>query len=652
MAASSLDRPAAPSSSWFPAALLLALWTALLSVFNGLWLRAHTFSLPPAWDHALYLYLSLRFSHALQDGGLRQLLVEFVQRSQTVAPLFPLSTVLCYLGLGESREVAQLALAPYLFLLLLGVFLFAWRSDPGPDARCGFLAAFMVSTFTGVVNFSREYMMDLPSTATATLGLYALWRSQGFTRRRVSAAAGALLGLTLLTKILTGALFLGPVVFSLGRSLRAQRRAGPVLAGLGLFMATVALIAAIWYGPHYRDILHYVAYFGFGEGSQPFRAAGPSLLSLSNLLYYARVLVFHGLGIFYSGLLALVLFWSLRLPRGSAGAPRSVSVSSVSVSLGGPFLWSWLVCGYLILTLLPNKGGERYVLGLLPPIAVLLARSIWRVKERSLHGGLTVLALLAGGLNYAALTWETPLSRWAHPHFDPFPHTTPLSPSARSGWPVSELMISLAGIQPAAGRRPEPGEIGRFLESTEAVDDNRFVRAAYRFLLRRDPDPAGLADYQSALTSGALTRRGLMESLLASKEFRSRPLKVLVAPDHRVINASTLGYLAEAERRPVSFTHLSSTATVRERIWEFDAVVVKEGGSQGPAHETRALAEVEAALRQRAPDWQSSPHFACPDGSHVRIIELPREAQGDSALRDIAFPRRSQRRAPWPSVLR
>ncbi|MCI0410024.1 MAG: hypothetical protein L0191_15955, partial [Acidobacteria bacterium] len=191
-----------PQLMWLPSALLLALWTALLSGFNGLWLRAHAFSLPPAWDHALYLYLSLRLRHALEDGGLGQLLVEFVERSRNVAPLFPLATVPFYLGFGESREVAQLALAPYLFLLLLGVFLFAWRAHPRPDARCGILAAFMVSTFTGVVNFSREYMMDLPSVATATLGLYALSRSEELTRRFVSAAAGALLGMTLLTKIL------------------------------------------------------------------------------------------------------------------------------------------------------------------------------------------------------------------------------------------------------------------------------------------------------------------------------------------------------------------------------------------------------------------------------------------------------------------
>jgi len=611
VAASSVDRPAVRSSSWLPAALALALWTALLSGFNGLWLRAHAFSLPPAWDHALYLYLSLRFSHALQDGGLRQLLVEFVQRSQNVAPLFPLSTVPLYLGFGESREAAQLALTPYLFLLLLGVFLFARRSNLGPDARCGILAVFIVSTFTGVVNFSREYMMDLPSVATATLGLYALSRSEELTRRSVSAAAGALLGLTLLTKILAGALFLGPVVFSLGQSRRSQRRAGPVLAGLGFFTGAAVLTAAIWYGPHYRDIFHYVSYFGFGEGSKPFRAAGPSLLSFSNLTYYGRVLVHHGLGIFPAGLLVLVLLWMLRTSRFRAA-------SSVN-----PFLWFWLVGGYAILTLLPNKGGERYVLGLLPPIAVLLARSIAAVEDRSVRTGLTGLALAAGCLNYAALTWETPLSRWAHPHFDPFPHTTPLSRSARSGWPVSEVMLWLARIQPAAGRRPDPGEIGRFLKSAEAVDDDQFVRSAYRFLLRRDPDPAGLAAYQSGLTSGVLTRLGVMESLLASKEFQSRPLKVLVAPDHRVINASTLGYLAEAERLPVSFTHLSSTAAVRDRIWEFDGVIVKEGGSQGPPHETKALAEVEEALRRQAPDWESSPSFACPDGSHIRTIELP-----------------------------
>jgi hypothetical protein len=98
---------------------------------------------------------------------------------------------------------------------------------------------------------------------------------------------------------------------------------------------------------------------------------------------------------------------------------------------------------------------------------------------------------------------------------------------------------------------------------------------------------------------------------------------VLVAPDHRVFNASTLRYEAEAGRRPLSFVHLASARALDERLWEFDAGLVKEGGSQGPPHELHALSAVEHALRRHALDWEASDTYECPDGSRIRVVAMP-----------------------------
>jgi Domain of unknown function (DUF4214)/Glycosyl hydrolase catalytic core len=54
------------------------------------------------------------------------------------------------------------------------------------------------------------------------------------------------------------------------------------------------------------------------------------------------------------------------------------------------------------------------------------------------------------------------------------------------------------------------------------LDDAGFVTLIYRVLLDRDPDGPGLASYASGLQSSALSRQKVIESILASDEFRSK----------------------------------------------------------------------------------------------------------------------------------
>ena len=53
--------------------------------------------------------------------------------------------------------------------------------------------------------------------------------------------------------------------------------------------------------------------------------------------------------------------------------------------------------------------------------------------------------------------------------------------------------------------------------------DAKFVSEAYRVLLRRSIEPAGLAYYTDRLTAQTLTRGQLIDSIMASAEYRSLP---------------------------------------------------------------------------------------------------------------------------------
>lgn len=549
----------------FGAVALLVVWTALLTFSSSVWTRRQ-FEVPPAWDHALYLSMSLRFHRSLEERGAAVLARQILHQPSPVAPLFPLTTVPLYRTLGESREVAQLTLAPYLFLLLLGTALLSAGASPPTIA----LSVFCVSTFTGVVNFSREYMMDLPAAAVATLGLWML------SQRGRSLPAGFVAGVTLLTKVLAGVFFVGPLVYCL---FAGERR--KVL----IFAAACLATAGVWYAPHFADVLHYIRYYGFGEGSLPFRSS-------SHPGYYFRILVTQGMGWLLSVVLiaSVVLAWHRARPN--------------------PFLVVWIASGYALLAILPNKGGERYVLALLPPLAVLGVRAISKVEAPSVRRVLVVLALAAGTLNYAGLTWPSALSCWTHHHFGSFPHAMPLEANELRGWPTSEVLQALSDLR---GKALSSSELERFDDSTRGLDDEAFVDAAYRGWLRREPDPAGRTAYVKSL--GGRSRMEVIESIVRSEEFRLRPLRIIVVPDHRVFNAATLQYLAESERRPLSFRHAAQI----EDIAEADAAILKEGGPQGPWPNSIAPREILETIETGGGD---STGFPCPDGSRILVLPL------------------------------
>jgi hypothetical protein len=562
-----MGRASFPRLSW-SLALLLA-WTALLTFLSSLWARPQ-FELPPAWDHALYLSTSLRFHRSLEEGGALALARQVLLKPSPVAPLFPLTTVPLYRVLGESREVAQLALAPYLFLLLLSTALLSWGSGASPPEVA--LSVFLASTFTGVVNFTREYTMDLPAAALATIGLWALFR------KGPGILAGFLAGVTLLTKVLAGVFFAGPLVYLL---FSGERRK------IATFAAAFVATSGLWLAPHFTEVVHYVRYFGFAEGSLPFRSS-------SHPGYYFMILLTQGMGWLLSAALLPPLVLSFRRSR-----PDGLFVA-------------WIASGYLLLALLPNKGGERYVLALLPPIAVLGAHAISTIDGRTARSVFVSLAVLAGILNYAGITWPFLASVWTHDHFRPFPHSMTVEARELRGWPTSAVLRALSDLREG---EPSPSEIERFVSSTSSLEDADFVRAAYRRWLKREPDSAGLEAYLERLKDARRSR--VVESLTRSDEFRSRPLRVLVVPDHRVFNAATLQYLAESERRSLSFRHAAKESIVQQA----DAAILKDGGPQGPWPNSAISPEVLEAVERRARDRAS---FPCPDGSSVLVLPLER----------------------------
>jgi SAM-dependent methyltransferase len=75
------------------------------------------------------------------------------------------------------------------------------------------------------------------------------------------------------------------------------------------------------------------------------------------------------------------------------------------------------------------------------------------------------------------------------------------------------------------GRLALSGRVGE--PASESIAD--LIRAGYRLVLRREPDPSGFEHFRAQMEAGALSPEHFLERLLMSLEFRNRPRDLLLS---------------------------------------------------------------------------------------------------------------------------
>jgi 4-amino-4-deoxy-L-arabinose transferase-like glycosyltransferase len=596
---------------------------------NIIWLGSHWLTVPPPWDQAFYLYMGLRYLHALVDYGPVAAFREFIYLSTDVAPLYPLTTVPLYLLFGPSRLVAYLTNIFYLGLLLGGIYLLGAHLY---GRSAGLLAAFIAATFTATVNYSRDYLLEFPATAFVTLAMYALLRSETFRRRRWGLAFGVLAGLSVLTKTMTGVFFIGPVLFALVDGAGQQRLSAAVLKNFLLAVGMGILVAAVWWGPNFRTALGYLIYYGFQTGSVPYSKGVAGILSPENLSYYALHVINHGMSFLYALLFAgLIMFVGIRACLGAEH--RNIDGSTIEPTpwRQAGYLWVWLLAGYVILTLVPNKGEERYAQALLPPIALIISGAIMSMSNSWVRGTIIGLAVIIGSLNYLGLTYGLPglpprlafnslaIVSHEYPHYSWVRGKIPATHDNQ--WPISAILATLTELTNQHRAREIAELRQRFLETTQERSVADDVQQIYRVLLQREPDKQGFQKHATAVSAGQLSRAGLIDLLGATAEYKKQRAKVLVVPDHPSFNASTLRYYAEIKRQPLSFFHILDGPIDAERLQMYDFVLVKNSGYQGPEFSTLYTAQIQAHVAREDSGFVLLPQrFSFPDDSHIVIF--------------------------------
>jgi 4-amino-4-deoxy-L-arabinose transferase-like glycosyltransferase len=302
-------------------------------------------TVPPRWDAALHLLNALEYRDLLRAGRLQPFLWGHYAY---YPPLVYQLTGGLHALLGPAPAVGAAVLDAFALLLMAATYRLGRTVGGRPAALLGAAVTLLLPIVTV---FRREFALDVPLTALATVCVL-LALKQPFAARRRAAALGAVIGLGLLTKWAFALVAAGPIVYAVVAALREAPARTAALRRMGLALAVAVVLAGPWYGAHFRRL---------GQDARlnavdVARLEGdPAPASLASLSFYPRMAADEW---FYVPLTLVLL-------AGVAAAVRRRGRALLLLGVvAGP--------GWLLLALVPNKD-PRYGLPLVPVLAVVLA---------------------------------------------------------------------------------------------------------------------------------------------------------------------------------------------------------------------------------------------------------------------------------------
>jgi 4-amino-4-deoxy-L-arabinose transferase-like glycosyltransferase len=365
-----------------------------------------------------------------------------------------------YLITGPTEFAARLWAA----LSGVGLVLLAWgigRHMTGRD-DVAWLSGAVVATSFGYFSMARSALPDLPLTFCITLGIWAALRAVDATERRMVwwAVAGFGAGAGFLMKGPVALVVPGVVLLPI--AWRERRRLQLDARGIAL-AATIALVVGLpWYVAMWRE--HgsaYVQSFFVGDnlerfGTERFNNARP-------FWFYLPVLL--------GGLFP----WSVYLVAFTANGLARLRARTLRLSDAEWRLLIWAAMPVLFFTISIGKQ-PRYILPVLPPLAVFVARGIierlGHQRDRLLAAATWITAIVYAVLAVAFVRMEpllntaSPLTTWMGVGLLGCSAIALAGIAATASWRRLPVAATIAGVLvllsvwfgALAGNRPEPVE--------------------------------------------------------------------------------------------------------------------------------------------------------------------------------------------------
>jgi len=340
--------------------LLLASIFIVLSSSTIVWtLRDKT---PPPWDPADHIRYAYDYYRLISHLDLSDLWHEFFVAPHFYTPLVHLTTATVFLICGASRLtgigsnlISLAVLLPSVSWITERLFTQSqsqYRSEAGADSPA-ILAGVLAAMIAACSHFSawllHDAFLDFPLMAAFAGSMALLIRADDFRSRRSALQFALAAGLGLLVKQTFAFFFVLPAVYVVIRVLRS--RDWRAILNLVLAGVLIALIAAIWYGPHFQDV---IAIYRENQRAAIDENEAP-LFSFDSNFFCVHALLSRQLQLPFALLMVAGLIYSLfRLRRQSV------------------MIYLWLASGLGMFALVANKD-VRYTVPIVPAAAILAA---------------------------------------------------------------------------------------------------------------------------------------------------------------------------------------------------------------------------------------------------------------------------------------
>lgn len=384
--------------------LLLAIIFSILASSTIAWtVKDQT---PPSWDPSHHMVAAYDYYRPLAHFDLRGFAREAFVNKQYYAPFVHLLTAVMFLIFGASRLSAIAVNLVSLAVLLgsvswIGRTLYCGTDKASPPRRAstdmpastlGAVAALVSTSYHFNAWLLHDAFLDYPLVALVALSFALLIRADDFGKRSYAMQFAIVAGLGLLAKQTFAFFLVLPALYVVIRALKNRDRKATV--NLLLTGLVIACIAAVWYVPHFQDVIEIYRINQQGAIDEH----EPLLLSRDSLIFYLHSLISMQAQMPFGVLFGLGLIYSLIRAR-----KQSV------------MLYLWLLSGIASFTFIANKD-VRYTVPVLPAAAILSVcwlREFWLyARKRSNDSGRLSRRAMALKLALAA-----PVVAWAFVSF-------------------------------------------------------------------------------------------------------------------------------------------------------------------------------------------------------------------------------------------
>lgn len=311
-------------------------------------------------------------------------------------PLVPVSYALFYMIFGPGSGIELMANSIYLALALFAVYGIGKQIF---DQKTGLLAAFIFSSFPGLISISREVYAEFIVMCLVALTLFLLLKTDFFRNRKYSLLLGFSLGLTALAKWEFVPAVLGPFILVLWKSNKTAKETTKERIAIRRFFINFCLaialgifVSSFWYFQSLQDIfwrLFFNPYENIFMNSDT--TFDSRLFSVSTLTYYPLCVINIFIRFFYFFLLAFISaipFYKIIRSRNRLLLLKKKLFYMV-------FLVSWIVIPYLCFTFI-KINAPSHIMMILPAISIIISVGVFSFLKGIIRVSLVCLVILYG----------------------------------------------------------------------------------------------------------------------------------------------------------------------------------------------------------------------------------------------------------------